>query len=208
VVEASPVATNPAASMTVGMEEAKQLPVGSNTSRDFTAVVDIAPTASRDAAGISLAGTTGAESKYTVEGADITNPAFGTVGATLIQEFVQEVEIKESGYEAEFGGASGGQVSARRVAGSNSLRGEAGVRFAPRLAAPRFISSTDEALRVTQVGDYNAQAYAIVSGPIKKDKVFFTIGVAPSGTKFSLTQSFYKRIDLDQSGGFEDCPYE
>ena len=208
VVEAAPVPSNTAATLTVGMEEAKQLPVGSNTSRDFTAVVDLAPTASRDAAGISLAGTSGAESKYTVEGADITNPAFGTVGATLIQEFVQEVEIKESGYEAEFGGASGGQVSARRVAGSNTLRGEAGVRFAPRLAAPRFISSTDEALRVTQVGDYNAQAYAVVSGPIKKDKVFFTIGVAPSGTQFSLTQSFYNRIDVDSSGGYEDCPYE
>ena len=97
VVEASPVASNAAASMTIGMEEAKQLPVGSNTSRDFTAVVDLAPTATRDSAGISLAGTTGAESKYTVEGANITNPAFGTVGATLIQEFVQEVEIKESG---------------------------------------------------------------------------------------------------------------
>nr|WP_255216769.1 TonB-dependent receptor [Pseudenhygromyxa sp. WMMC2535] len=208
VVEASPVASNAASSMTVGMEEAKKLPVGGDTSRDFTAVVDIAPTASRDAAGISLAGTTGAESKYTVEGADITNPAFGTVSATLIQEFVQEVEIKESGYEAEFGGASGGQVSARRVSGTNTLRGEAGVRFAPRLAAPRLISSTDESLRVTQVGDYNAQAYAIVSGPIKKDKLFFTIGVAPSGTRFTLTQSFYNRVDLDQSGGYEDCPYE
>ena len=31
--------------------------------RDFTAVVDMAPSASRSAAGISLAGTTGAESK-------------------------------------------------------------------------------------------------------------------------------------------------
>jgi tetratricopeptide (TPR) repeat protein len=54
--------------MTIGMEEAKQLPVGSNASRDFTAVVDIAPSASRDAAGISLAGTTGAESVYTING--------------------------------------------------------------------------------------------------------------------------------------------
>ncbi len=208
VVESSPVANNAASSMTVSMEDAKSLPVGGNTSRDFTAVVDLAPTATRDSAGISLGGTTGAESKYTVDGADITNPAFGTVGATLIQEFVQEVEIKESGYEAEFGGASGGQIRARRVAGSNTLRGEAGVRFAPRLAAPRFISSTDEALRVTQVGDYNAQAYAVVSGPIKKDKLFFTIGVAPSGTRFTLTQSFYHRVDLDDSGGYEDCPYE
>lgn len=208
VVEATPVASNPATSMTIGMEEAKQLPVGSNTSRDFTAVVDISPTASRDAAGIALAGTTGAETKYTVDGANITNPAFGTVGASIVQEFVQEVEIKESGYEAEFGGASGGQVSARRVAGSNTLRGEAGVRFTPRLAAPRLIMATDEALRVSQVGDYQAQAYVVMSGPIKKDKVFFTIGLAPGGTQFSLTQSFYNRIDLDESGGYEDCPYE
>ena len=208
VVEASPVASNPATSMTIGMEEAKQLPVGNSTSRDFTAVVDISPTASRDAAGISLAGTTGAETKYTVDGANITNPSFGTVGASIVQEFIQDVEIKESGYDAEFGGASGGQVSARRVAGTNTLRGEAGVRFTPRLAQPRLISATDEALRVTQVGDFQAQAYAVVSGPIKKDKVFFTIGLAPSGTQFTLTQSFYNRIDLDDSGGYEDCPYE
>jgi Ca-activated chloride channel family protein len=55
VVEAAPVATNPAASITIGMEELKQLPVGSNTSRDFTAVVDLAPTATRDAAGEAYA---------------------------------------------------------------------------------------------------------------------------------------------------------
>jgi hypothetical protein len=208
LVVAAPVPETPGATLTVDMEQAKNLPVGADTSRDFTAVVDLAPTASRDAAGISLAGTTGAETRYTVEGADVTSPASGTVGATLIQEFVEAVEIKESGYDAEFGGASGGQVSARRVSGTNVLRGEAGVRFAPRLADPRFITQTDEALRVTQVADWQAQAYAIVSGPIKEDKLFFTIGIAPSGTKFSLIQSFYNRIDQDGSGGFEDCPYE
>ena len=208
VVESAPVRSDTAASLTVGMEEAKQLPVGGDTSRDFTAVVDIAPTATRDAAGISLAGTTGAETKYTVNGANVTNPAFGTVGTTLIQEFVQEVEIKEAGYDAEFGGASGGQVEARRISGTNQLRGEAGVRFTPRLAQPRFISSTDEALRVTQVGDFNAQVYGVVSGPIKKDKLFFSIGVAPSGTQNTLNQSFFSRVDRDGSGGYEDCPFE
>jgi Ca-activated chloride channel family protein len=43
------------------------MPAGANITRDFTAVVDISPTASRDAAGISLAGSTGAESKYQIE---------------------------------------------------------------------------------------------------------------------------------------------
>ena len=208
VVEAAPVNQSTETSMTIGMDQAKQLPVGNSTSRDFTAVVDISPTASRDAAGISLAGTSGAETKYTVDGANITNPAFGTVGASIVQEFIQDVEIKESGYDAEFGGAAGGQVSARRVAGTNTLRGEASIRFTPRLAQPRLIQATDEALRVQQVGDYQAQAVVVMSGPIKKDKLFFTIGLAPQGTQFTLTQSFYNRIDLDDSGGYEDCPYE
>ena len=50
---------------TMGMEQAKNLPVGSDTTRDFTAVIDISPVASRDAAGISLAGSSGAETHYT-----------------------------------------------------------------------------------------------------------------------------------------------
>jgi Ca-activated chloride channel family protein len=40
--------------------------------------------------GMSLAGSTGAESKYTVEGANVSDPAFGTVGASIVTEFVQE----------------------------------------------------------------------------------------------------------------------
>ena len=141
IVDAAPVrATDTATVLNVDMEQAKQIPVGNSVSRDFTAVVDLAPTATRDSAGISLAGTTSAESKYTIEGANVNNPAFGTVGATVIQEFIEAVEITEAGYDAEFGGASGGQVSARRVSGTNKVRGEAGVRFSPRLASPRFIT--------------------------------------------------------------------
>ena len=208
VVESSPVASDASASMTISMAEAQNLPIGADTSRDFTAVVDLAPTATRDAAGISLAGTTGAETRYTLDGATVTNPSFGTVGTTLIQEFVREVEIKESGYEAEYGGAVGGQVIARRVAGTNTVRGEVGARFTPRLASPRFTTATDEALRVNQVGDFAAQAYAIVSGPIVRDRLFFTIGLTPSGSRYSLIQSFYARFDRDNSGGFEGCPYK
>lgn len=38
--------------------------------------------------GISLAGTTGAESKYTVDGINVNNPSFGTVGSSIVQEYV------------------------------------------------------------------------------------------------------------------------
>jgi len=207
-VDAQPIRADAAATTEVDMEQAKNLPVGGDTSRDFTAVVDLAPTATRDAAGISLAGTTGAETKYTVEGANVSSPAFGTVGASIIQEFVESVEIKEAGYDAEFGGASGGQVSARRVSGTNVVRGETGIRVNPRIAQPRFITATDEALRVTAIPDVSAQAYAILSGPIIADRLFFTVGVVPSGGRSTLTQQFFNRVDKDGSGGFEDCPFE
>lgn len=53
--------------------EAASLPVGNAASRDWTAVVDIAPMTSRDGAGIRLAGTTSAESAYVLEGSAITS---------------------------------------------------------------------------------------------------------------------------------------
>lgn len=61
----------------VAMEEFRNIPSGSSTSRDYTQVVEASATATRDSAGISLAGTTAVESKYTVEGANINSPSFG-----------------------------------------------------------------------------------------------------------------------------------
>ncbi|MCB9716722.1 MAG: carboxypeptidase regulatory-like domain-containing protein [Myxococcales bacterium] len=69
-------------SSTVQMEEFENIPVGNATSRDFTQVVESSATASRDSAGISLAGTTGAESRFTVEGANVNSPSFGTIGGS------------------------------------------------------------------------------------------------------------------------------
>ncbi len=191
----------------VKMDEVRNVPVG-GTSRDFTAVVELAPTATKDAAGIRLAGTTGAESKYIVDGANTTSPTFGTVSTTIVQEFIEDVEVIEAGYDAEYSGASGGIVKARRVGGTNKFRGQVLLRFSPRVALPRFIADTDESLRVAEVIDYEGQGVFTLSGPIIKDKLFFAFGVSPGGTKNSMIQSFYRRRDKDRSGGYEDCPYE
>ena len=191
----------------VKMSEVKDIPVG-GTSRDFTAVLDLSPTASKDAAGVRLAGTSGAESKYVVDGANATSPAFGTVSATIVQEFIEDVEVLEAGYDAEDGGGSGGVVKARRIGGTNKFRGVVLLRFSPRIATPRFIAQTDEALRVAEIRDYEGSGVFQLSGPIVKDKLFFSIGVAPGGQKNSLVQSFYRRRDKDRSGGYEDCPYD
>ncbi len=207
-VEAQPVEQKTSVGRTVSMEEFRNIPVGNSTGRDFTQVVESSATASRDSAGISLAGTTGAESKYTVEGANVNNPSFGTVGASIVQEFVETVEVQESGYDAEFGGAAGGQVSARRVSGTNTLRGVARFTYTPRLARPRFILATDNAIRATETPDFLMQGVVVASGPIIKDKLFWSAGVTATGGRSSLIQSFHHRIDKDGSGGYEDCPYK
>jgi len=207
-VEVTSKVRSDAANVTrVKMSEVRNVPVG-GTSRDFTAVVDMSPTASRDAAGVRLAGTTGAESKYVVDGQNATSPAFGTVSATIVQEFIEDVEVLEAGYDAEYGGGSGGQVRARRIGGTNKFRGTVLLRFSPRVALPRFVAQTDEALRVAEVRDYEGQGVFTLSGPIIKDKLFFAFGIAPEGQKNSLIQSFYRRRDKDNSGGYEDCPYQ
>jgi len=207
IVDSKPVRSDATVATKVSMEQAKNIPVG-GTSRDFTAVVDLSPTASKDSAGIRLAGTTGAESKYMVDGANVTSPAFGTVGATIVQEFVEEVEVKESGYDAEFGGAAGGVVSARRIGGSNKFRGQAVFRMTPRFAQPRLIAATDESLRVASIADYQAEGVITLTGPIIKDKLFFAVGLNPSHLQRSLIQSFYARQDKDMSGGYSECPYK
>ena len=184
-----------------------RLPTG-GTSRDYTAVVDISPTAGRDAGGIRLGSATSAESKYTVDSQNMTSPAFGTVGATIVQEFVDTVEVVEGVFDAENGGASGGLVRARRIGGSNRIRGTALLRLTPRIAAPRFIDATDEALRVAEVYEYEGQGVFTISGPLVKDRLFFAVGVAPGGSRNSLIQSFYRRRDKDRSGGYEACPDE
>ncbi|MEM9453267.1 MAG: TonB-dependent receptor, partial [Myxococcota bacterium] len=207
-VKAQPVEQKTSVGRTVSMEEFRNIPVGNSTGRDFTQVVESSATASRDSAGISLAGTSGAESKYTVEGANVNNPSFGTVGASIVQEFVEEVEVQEAGYDAEFGGAAGGQVVARRVSGTNTLRGVARFTYTPRLARPRFILATDNAIRATETPDFLMQGVVVASGPIIKDRLFWTAGVQATGGRNSLIQTFHHRVDKDGSGGYEDCPYQ
>jgi hypothetical protein len=127
---------------------------------------------------------------------------------TIVGSSSTRSNVLEAGYDAEYGGATGGQIRARRIGGSNKLRGVVVMRVAPRLAAPRLIAATDEALRVAEIAELDAQAVVQISGPIVRDKLFFSVGVAPGGQRNSMIQSFHRRRDKDRDGGYEGCAYE
>jgi hypothetical protein len=206
----SPVDTDtPATISRYTGDELRLLNGGDSIDNDgFSGVMDQAPTANGNGPRKQMMGLSDAEQSYSVNGHDANDSISGATGVSIIREFVQEAEVLEAGYEAEHGNASGGQINVRRLAGTNDMRGTAGIRFSPRLAEPRTILATDEALRVTQNPDYGGAAYVAISGPIVEDQLFFSAGINFGAAKHTLTQSFYHRVDLDDSGGFADCPYE
>ena len=57
-----------------------------------------------------------------IDGVDTTDLRFGTSGKPLANDFVQEVQVKSSGYNAEYRAAIGGVISAVTKSGGNQYR--------------------------------------------------------------------------------------
>ena len=69
-------------------------------------------------------GSTGLENAYLVDGANTTGVEIGNQGKVLNFEFIQEVELKAGGYEAEYGGAQGGILNVVTKSGGNEYHGD------------------------------------------------------------------------------------
>src|SRR5271157_3202201 len=74
--------------------------------------------------GYSIGGAADSENGYLVEGQDTDNISGGYSGANVPFEFIQEVQIKTSGIEAEHGGALGGVVNVVMKKGGNNFHGQ------------------------------------------------------------------------------------
>ena len=102
-------------------------------SRSFQSVIPFAPGARQEPLqgarenrlnGFQIDGATDAENVYMIDGANASNIGVGGVGKDFQTDFIQEVQVKSSGFEAEFGGALGGVINAIPKRGSNSWHGE------------------------------------------------------------------------------------
>lgn len=116
--------TSSAAATSIRTETIEKLPRG----RDFASVVVQAPSANQNnkTGGISIDGASGAENRYIMDGVDTTNPQTGVQGKVLVTEFVEEVQVKSSGYAAEFGGSTGGVINVITKTGTNAFKGSVG----------------------------------------------------------------------------------
>jgi hypothetical protein len=73
--------------------------------------------------GFQIDGASDGENVYMSEGVNVTGIVGGGVGYNVPMEFVQEVSVKSSSFEAEFGGALGGVINVIQQRGGNSWHG-------------------------------------------------------------------------------------
>jgi outer membrane receptor for ferrienterochelin and colicin len=71
--------------------------------------------------GFSIGGASDSESSYLVEGQDTENISGGYSKANVPFQFIQEVQVKSSGVEAEYGGALGGVINVVMKKGGNNF---------------------------------------------------------------------------------------
>ncbi len=72
---------------------------------------------------ISIYGSTSAENLFLIDGVNTTNVIKGFQGKDINTEFIQEVEVKTGGYQAEYGRNTGGVVNVITKSGGNDFHG-------------------------------------------------------------------------------------
>ena len=73
---------------------------------------------------ITVYGSSGAENAFYIDGVNTTNAEYGFQGKELNFEFIQEVDVKTGGYEAEFGRSTGGIINVITKSGGNEFHGD------------------------------------------------------------------------------------
>ena len=94
-------------------------------SLSFQSVIAFAPGARSEPlqGGYQINGASNSENAYLVEGMETAAVLDGHSAANVPMDFIQEVQIKSSGFEAEYGGALGGVVNVIQKSGSNEWHG-------------------------------------------------------------------------------------
>jgi hypothetical protein len=165
--------------------------------------------------GFSVAGGSDSENSYLVEGQETANLIGGYSHTSVPFDFIQEVEIKNSGIQAEHGGALGGVVNVIMRKGSNNYHGSIFSQFendamdATQISTqPRYNPLSSQTATSWGVLDPAFQEYSpkkdhtsdvfpgfTFSGPIWKDRIFGFVGFDP---EFNNDE---RAVNYDQAGG-------
>jgi|GEM_PF-876798 len=154
----------------ISNEQIKTLPVD----RDYKSLITVYPGINESFYGDlpNISGATGAENVFYINSINVTDPIGTGGGMNLPFNFIKEIEIKPSGYQAEFGRTMGGIINVITHSGSNKLQGNV---FG-------FFTNTDmmgtQKIGVLDLSVAAATNYDIgfsLGGPILKNKLWYFI---------------------------------
>ena len=164
----------------------------------FTSLLKIAPNVRPEplSGGFQIDGASGSENVFVIDGQEVTNFRTGVLNSNnnLPFELLQEVQIKSTGFEAEYGGATGGVINVVTTGGNDSWRGNFGASFRPSklqgsprgilqtfasTAAPSNTPGNSTYFQPNKDGGTDFYPVASFSGPIIKEKVWFSLAYAP-----------------------------
>lgn len=157
--------------------------------------------------GYQVGGGADSENSYLVEGQETANIIGGYSHSNVPFDFIQEVQVKSSGIEAEHGGALGGVVNVVMRKGSNSYHGSVFTQFendamdgSPTpfsrynpLDPGNPTTGVDPAYQNYQpVKPHTSDVFPgfTFGGPIKEDRLWFFLGFNPELARFERSVNY------------------
>ncbi len=124
---------------------------------------------------LAIYGATSAENQWIIDGINTTNVLKGMQGKAINTEFVQEVEVKTGGYQAEYGRALGGIIDVITKSGGNAFHGDAFTYYdSSALSAERKITAEDSLISDMRIAQYQRTDFgADLGGFLVRDRLWF-----------------------------------
>ena len=164
-------------------DELLRLPVGRRLTSTLYMVPGVSNSSGAGDANPSIAGASGLDNHYVVDGVNITNAGFGGIGVYTIvfgslgtgvtTDFIQETQVKTAGFEAEYGQATGGVVNVITRSGSNAFHGSLFGYFRPSGLEGAWRQQQTETGQVNTTRSQDLDVGISVGGPLLKDRLFF-----------------------------------
>lgn len=183
----------------------ESLPKGTN----FTSLLKVAPAVRQEplSGQFQIDGASGSENSFIIDGQEVSNFRTGVINGNnnLPFTFVKEMQVKTSGFEAEFGGATGGVINVVTKGGENQFHGEFGIQVENDafFAGPRRFLNTFRAgggATFVQINEYqraqkddftNYFPTGTLSGPLIRDRVWFLASYSPQYFNTSRVANYF-----------------
>jgi len=168
----------------------ERVPIGRRFSDTLYIAPGVSSSGTAGTANPSVSGASGLDNQYVVDGVNITNGGYGALGSYSIifgslgsgtpYDFIQEVQVKTGGYEAEYGQATGGVINVITKSGGNQYSGTIFGYSRPSKTEGTFTQVQSPNGSVNTTGTQFSDAGFAIGGPVVHDRLFFFGAFDPS----------------------------